>query len=274
MFKILKQNKGETIAETIIALAILTIGITLATTMMANSLRNMHSSKNRIIAVNIAREGVEAVRNIRDTNWLKFSGHRRDCWNHLPGEDVDENCDGTNLIEPRTKLNADNPTVFDTVIPDNTKAYIIYLDENNRWRLKNWISIVTGEITFDNADVYLVDIDESNNTDDFEDLDTTEVNDITHDKTNDRDMYNHKPITDNDALGSWTNAHETNFKRIITIDYLNNDGVPLTSDGTLKNEYNRMVVTSIVSWNQGKVRHKVELKTHLTDYYGREKLEH
>ncbi|NJP03859.1 hypothetical protein HC823_01100, partial [Candidatus Gracilibacteria bacterium] len=42
--------------------------------------------KNRIIALNIAREGIEAVRSIRDTNWLKYSGDRRNKWLCLDSE--------------------------------------------------------------------------------------------------------------------------------------------------------------------------------------------
>jgi len=35
----------------------------------------------RIVAINIAREGMEGLRNMRDTNWMKFSGDRRGRWN-------------------------------------------------------------------------------------------------------------------------------------------------------------------------------------------------
>jgi type II secretory pathway pseudopilin PulG len=296
--KITGNKRGETIAETIIALVILTVGITLASGMMASSMRNMHSSKNRVIAVNIAREGIEAVRNIRDTNWLKFSGHRRDCWNHMPiamgnGSTDADVCTKTtpNWIQPMATINDKDPTkfIFDTPPGGTAEAYVIYLDKYHRWRLENWEATTTAGNTFDNANIYLVDIDEYNDMDEFGDLNINEAKDIKHDEVNDRDMYNHKPvanITNNDALGFqeldekvpsgplYPIPTETSFKRIITIDYLDNDGTPLTSTGTLTNEHNRILVTSIVSWNQGKVRHNVQLKTHLTDYYGREKLEH
>jgi len=287
--EILKQvqdNRGETLAETIIALAILTIGITLASTMMASSMRNMHSSKNRVIAVNIAREGIEAVRNIRDTNWLKFSSHRRDCWNHLPiAKGTNPNVDadictanGADLIQPRANIDPKNPTNFKLPSNADSEAYIIYLDKWHRWRLKDWVADSTVTAPFDNADVYLIDIDKDNDTDDFGDNNGTDPAEIKHDKENDRDMYNHLLHDANpDSLGGSLNTHQTNFKRIITIDYLTNNGDLISEPAvpiTLDSQHNRMVVTSIVSWNQGKVRHKVELKTHLTDYYGREKLEH
>jgi len=84
MKPILKDTTGETLLEAVMALSILAIGIMLASTIMGTSIRNMNGSKNRVIGVNIAKEGLEAVHNIRDTNWLKFSGKKRDCWNHDP----------------------------------------------------------------------------------------------------------------------------------------------------------------------------------------------
>ena len=66
--KIKNHRKGETILETLIAMGILLIGITMASTIMSSSIRNINSSKNRVVAVNLAKEGLEAIRNIRDTN--------------------------------------------------------------------------------------------------------------------------------------------------------------------------------------------------------------
>ena len=38
------------------------------------------ATEHRVIATNIAREGVEGFTNIRDTNWLKFSSDYDHCW--------------------------------------------------------------------------------------------------------------------------------------------------------------------------------------------------
>lgn len=226
--KIFKNNRGETIAETIIALSILAIGITLSATLMANNLRNMNVSKNRVVAVNIAREGIEAMRNVRDTNWLKFSGKRRICWNHKPGSNPSESCEGSNPI-----------------LAGN---YITYKDENHRWRLAE----ATGDLDM----LYKVDIDTSYDTD----------GDGNYE--NDGDMYNHISNSDpalSDALGD-DYLTNTSFSRIITINYLSNDG----SSGNENN--NRMEVISTVTWTKGSDDHTVTLKTHLTDYLGRDNL--
>jgi type II secretory pathway pseudopilin PulG len=37
-------------------------------------------SENRIKAINLAREGIEWVTNLRNTNWLRFSSDQTNCW--------------------------------------------------------------------------------------------------------------------------------------------------------------------------------------------------
>lgn len=227
-----RNIKGETISETIIALSILAIGITIASTVSASSLRNMQSARDRIIAVNLAREGIEAVRNIRDTNWLKFSGNRRECWNHNPALTISETCTGISSI-----ANGD---------------YIVYKaksgDGITGWRLKSAPT---------DSDLRLHIIDTATGTDTNRDG----VND------NDPDLYNHT-ATD-DAIGSVTgtkNLSESLYKRQINIQYLDNNG----DDGSPSD--NRMQITSTVTWTQAQREFTVQLKTIITDYLGRENL--
>jgi len=243
MIKIFRNIKGETITETIIAMSIFAVGITLSATLVAGSLRNINTSKNRVIAVNIAREGIESIRNIRDTNWLKFSGKRRLCWNHMPGTESDScNEDIPNLIE--------------------SGEYVVYKSEDQRWMLKKVDktkkTTTDGQDFYDDTKLYTVDIDLLVDTD------------SDGNKANDSDMYNHK-LLDTYALGK-NNASPTNFFRTITIDYLNNNGVALGPNKTPDIEYNRMEVTSRVEWIRAEAIHSVELKTHLTDYLGRDNL--
>jgi len=42
-----------------------------------------NSTESRIEAIQIARDGLEAFTNIRDTNWLRFAADRANCWNVL-----------------------------------------------------------------------------------------------------------------------------------------------------------------------------------------------
>ena len=50
----------------------------------------MHSSQkfsnatgNRIEAIQIARDGLEAMTNIRDTNWILYGADPENCWNTM-----------------------------------------------------------------------------------------------------------------------------------------------------------------------------------------------
>ncbi len=261
--KLFRNNRGETIAETIIALSILAVGITIASSISASSLRNISSSKNRVIAVNIAREGIEAVRNIRDTNWLKYGNKKRQCWNHLP---IDYDTGIGSPIPPC------DPTVPTALIEPGT--YIVYKSGNNesppnrRWRLEA-VAAPTDPIQAE-YNLGLIDIDtagvDSDNDTNF---------------ANDEDTYNH--ITPGDALGTsgLPGVNDTAlvttspFSRIITIEYLANSGTLLPTTGSLSGHldpHNRMVVTSRVQWIQGPNLFNTELKTVLTDYLDRENL--
>lgn len=64
---ILKNNQqGITLIETIVALGILTIGVVAALSLMLGSISFSQSSEQSIVVVNLAREGIEMVRSIKD----------------------------------------------------------------------------------------------------------------------------------------------------------------------------------------------------------------
>lgn len=64
-------QSGQTLIETMVAIIVLVVGIT-ASLSLANYA--LHSSSNvikQLIATGLAREGVESVKAMRDTNWLR-----------------------------------------------------------------------------------------------------------------------------------------------------------------------------------------------------------
>lgn len=92
------KNRGETIVEVLIAVVISTMVLTATFALLNQSISTNVNVRNRVIALNIAREGVEAVRNIRDTNWLKYSGDRRGKW--LCHDAVGANsCPGATVVQ-------------------------------------------------------------------------------------------------------------------------------------------------------------------------------
>jgi len=67
-----QMRRGFSLIEVLISLLILSIGITAITILMANNVKNLQTSKNQIIASQLAQEGVELVRNLKDNNATLF----------------------------------------------------------------------------------------------------------------------------------------------------------------------------------------------------------
>lgn len=66
-----KENKGFTLIELITALSLISIALVAVISLLVSTLKTSKASKDELIAANLAREGIELIRNIRDTNWLK-----------------------------------------------------------------------------------------------------------------------------------------------------------------------------------------------------------
>ncbi len=69
-FRQLEDQTGQSLLELIVALSILVIALTATIILVVNSINAGREGINRQIATNLAREGIELVRNIRDSNWI------------------------------------------------------------------------------------------------------------------------------------------------------------------------------------------------------------
>lgn len=74
------HHAWATMVELMAALGILSLGITALLQTLWWGIKYANDTENNIKAINIAREGIESVINIRDTNWLRFSSDRTNCW--------------------------------------------------------------------------------------------------------------------------------------------------------------------------------------------------
>ncbi len=83
------NNKWNSIIEVIVVIIVLTIWIIWTYNILNKWQKLNATTENRIKAINIAREWIEAVANIRDTNWVKFSSDYKNCWNTL---EYDSSC--------------------------------------------------------------------------------------------------------------------------------------------------------------------------------------
>ena len=107
------------IMEAMVATMILTIWIVWTYSIYFNSVNLSNSSKNRITAIEMAREWIEAVINIRNTNWLNYAADYQNCWN---------------------TLNYNNLCVWSSATTYDiwTWSYKIYKNSDNKWFLENW----------------------------------------------------------------------------------------------------------------------------------------
>ena len=65
-----QNQKGQSLIETMVAISVIIIGLFSVFALASFSLSSQGASKTQIIATNLAREGIEVVRNVRDSNWL------------------------------------------------------------------------------------------------------------------------------------------------------------------------------------------------------------
>lgn len=67
-----KRQNGFTLLGVLISAFVIVIVISALASLLAQSYSMARVSKNRFIAINLAKEGVELVRNMRDGNWLYY----------------------------------------------------------------------------------------------------------------------------------------------------------------------------------------------------------
>ena len=65
-----KSQKGLTLVEALVALLVLSFGLLPALAVLSSSTRIAVLIENNLIAANLAQEGVEVVRSLRDANWF------------------------------------------------------------------------------------------------------------------------------------------------------------------------------------------------------------
>ena len=74
------RKKGFTLVEMLIVIFVLSTGIILIIKGMSGSHRYLSETAQRTVALNLAKEGIEAVYNLRNSNWRKWSDKKNECW--------------------------------------------------------------------------------------------------------------------------------------------------------------------------------------------------
>lgn len=65
------NRQGQGLVELIVSIAIIEVGLFSVWSLFLVNFNAVREAEMRIVGVNLAREGIEVVKNIRDTNWLR-----------------------------------------------------------------------------------------------------------------------------------------------------------------------------------------------------------
>lgn len=222
--------------EVLISIFIITMGMTGSAMLIISAIHINSVNADRIVGLNLAREGIEAVRNIRDTNWMTWSANIRECWNFMNdtnGDGIIDNTDEACSVDANGQN--EHPIGGKDDESNFVTNYIIdYDNENFRWVLMNENDPPTDY----SAKLY----------------------------KSSQNLYTHNPEETNE---------ETKFSREITIKYIDNkndSGDPITyyfPEGE-RDKDNRILIESKVSWfSRGRTQEVILAQT-LTDYLGRD----
>lgn len=135
------SKKATSILEAIIVTMIVSMWTVWMYKIYMESNRLIDSTANRIQAIQIAREGIEAMTNIRDTNWIILWADLKNCWNTI---NYDAWCVWTTNATYRIRW-------WNTPSWSVKKWYTIYKDNDNRWKLKDY-DIEAAIFNYDNSD--------------------------------------------------------------------------------------------------------------------------
>ena len=74
------MKKGFTIIEVTVAVSILTMAVVGSFILVQQTLKAASLNESKLVAAYLAQEGIEIVRNIRDSNWLESRGSGKVGW--------------------------------------------------------------------------------------------------------------------------------------------------------------------------------------------------
>ncbi len=87
-----KTSAGQTLIETLAGLFILVMGVSASVSLAVYAFASSTNITKQIIAVGLAREGEEAVRNMRDTNWLNDTLVANGCYSYSSSSPDSASC--------------------------------------------------------------------------------------------------------------------------------------------------------------------------------------
>ncbi len=121
MIEIIKNKKAFTLLEVVIVTFIISLGLLGVFSLFLQTIKVQNVNKNVLIASQLAQEGIEIVRNIRDENW------------DIIGNNFDDNLpDGRYAYDYlRNRESVDDVDDIDTNLKIDTDFYLIYGSESS-----------------------------------------------------------------------------------------------------------------------------------------------
>lgn len=87
-----KKNSGFTLVETLVAISIFTMSILALLSILSQGISNTNYAKRKIIASYLAQEGIEYMRNMRDTFVLYDGTSSQNGWTNFNNKLVNVSC--------------------------------------------------------------------------------------------------------------------------------------------------------------------------------------
>ena len=97
----MNNKKGFSLIETMVAIAVLVMVLTVPITLAANSLKSASIARNSFIAANLAQEGIELIRLYRTNNVIQCTSNCDNVWMNGIRNGAD-NCNGSCYIDAKT----------------------------------------------------------------------------------------------------------------------------------------------------------------------------
>lgn len=166
-FKYKSTTKGFSLVEALIAVSIFSVSILAVVAVTSKGISNITNVKNRTIATYLAQEGVEYMRNLRDTYVLFDAGGPSAGWTSFNDKLTGGSCNGANgcyfddrnvlwndLSQPMTKLIlspcgnitcSTNPLLYNTITVSGKYNYVS--GTNSPFSRKVVSSVVNGNET-------------------------------------------------------------------------------------------------------------------------------
>lgn len=73
------RNKWFTLIEIVIGMLVIWVWLIAVITILQYATKLTNTTKSQVVAINLAREGIERIYNIRDTNWKMFASKKDQC---------------------------------------------------------------------------------------------------------------------------------------------------------------------------------------------------